>query len=68
MYKRQAHGQTRRAPTGVAPPTVEEGRMLKEGDKAPAVTGVSYDGTSFDLGAPGRRTVLFFYPKANTGG
>ena len=26
--------------------------MLKEGDKAPAVTGVSYDGKSFDLGAP----------------
>jgi hypothetical protein len=42
--------------------------MLKEGDKAPDVTGVSYDGASFDLGAPGRRTVLFFYPKANTGG
>jgi peroxiredoxin len=42
--------------------------MLKEGDKAPAVTGASYDGTRFDLGAPGKRTVLFFYPKANTGG
>ena len=42
--------------------------MLKVGDKAPRVTGVSYDGTSFDLGAPGKRTVLFFYPKANTGG
>jgi peroxiredoxin len=42
--------------------------MLKEGDRAPVVTGVSYDGASFDLGAPGRRTVLFFYPKANTGG
>lgn len=42
--------------------------MLKEGDKAPAVTGVSYDGASFDLGAPGIRTVLFFYPEANTGG
>ena len=45
-----------------------EGSMLKEGEKAPAVTGVSYDGATFDLGAPGRRTVLFFYPKANTGG
>jgi peroxiredoxin len=45
-----------------------EGCMLKEGDKAPEVTGVSYDGSSFDLGAPGKRTVLFFYPKANTGG
>jgi peroxiredoxin len=42
--------------------------MLKEGDKAPAVTGAAYDGKSFDFGAPGRRTVLFFYPKANTGG
>ena len=42
--------------------------MLKEGDRAPAVTGTSYDGRSFDLGAPGRRTALFFYPKANTGG
>ena len=28
--------------------------MLKEGDKAPQVTGVSYDGASFDLGAPGQ--------------
>jgi peroxiredoxin len=42
--------------------------MLSEGDKAPAVTGVAYDGTVVDLGAPGRRTVLFFYPKASTGG
>ena len=42
--------------------------MLAAGDKAPQVTGVSYDGSSFDLGAPGRRTVLFFYPKAFTGG
>jgi peroxiredoxin len=42
--------------------------MLKEGDNAPAVVGVSYDGTTIDLGTPGKRTVLFFYPKANTGG
>jgi len=42
--------------------------MLKEGDKAPAVSGTSYDGRTFDLGAPGVRTVLFFYPKAGTGG
>jgi len=42
--------------------------MLKEGDQAPAVTGASYDGATFDLGVPARRTVLFFYPKANTGG
>ena len=31
--------------------------MLKEGDKAPEVTGTSYDGGRFDLGAPGKRTV-----------
>jgi peroxiredoxin len=42
--------------------------VVKEGDKSPHVTGTSYDGTTIDLGAPGRRTVLWFYPKANTGG
>ena len=42
--------------------------MLKEGDKAPAVTGASYDGRMVDLGAPGKRTALFFYPTADTGG
>jgi peroxiredoxin len=42
--------------------------MLKEGDKAPAVVGASYDGTTFDLGTPGKPTVLWFYPKAGTGG
>jgi len=42
--------------------------VLKEGDKSPEVTGMSYDGAAYDLGAPGRRTVLWFYPKANTGG
>jgi len=42
--------------------------VLKEGDKSPTVTGTSYDGATFDLGAPARRTALWFYPKANTGG
>lgn len=42
--------------------------MLREGDKAPQVTGTAYDGRSFDLGAPGKPTVLWFYPKAATGG
>jgi peroxiredoxin len=42
--------------------------MLQAGDKAPAVTGTSYDGRRFDLGAPGKRTALWFYPKAATGG
>lgn len=51
----------------VAHPT-REGTVLKPGDKAPATTGTAYDGATFDLGAPGKRTVLFFYPKANTPG
>ena len=42
--------------------------MIKPGDKAPRATGTSYDGRAFDLGVPGKRTVLFFYPKANTPG
>ena len=42
--------------------------MIKPGDKAPAVVGTSYDGTTIDIGSPGKRTVLFFYPKANTPG
>ncbi len=42
--------------------------MLREGDRTPAVTGVSYDGRTFDLGAPGTPTVLYFYPEANTSG
>jgi len=42
--------------------------VLSEGDKAPAVTGTSYDGRTFAIGVPGKRTVLFFYPEANTGG
>jgi peroxiredoxin len=48
--------------------SVEGGLLLKAGDKAPHVRGTSYDGRTFDLGNPGRRTVLWFYPKANTGG
>jgi hypothetical protein len=37
--------------------------LPKEGDKTPALTGTSHDGRMFDLGAPGRRTVLLFTPK-----
>jgi len=42
--------------------------MITIGDKAPAVTSTSYDGTAFQIDALGKRTVLFFYPKANTPG
>jgi hypothetical protein len=64
MTGRRSHGG------GASPAAAprEEGLVLKEGDKSPEVTGRSYDGSTFDLGAPGRRTVLWFYPKANTGG
>jgi len=42
--------------------------VLKVGEKAPDVSGSSYDGSTYSFGAPGQRTVLWFYPKANTGG
>lgn len=42
--------------------------MLKVGDRAPAVAGTTFDGARIDLGGPGKRTVLFFFPKAGTGG
>jgi hypothetical protein len=42
--------------------------MLIEGEKSPGLTGTTYDGRTFDIGAPGRRTVLWFFPKADTGG
>lgn len=42
--------------------------MIREGDKAPAVVAAAYDGSTFDVGNPGRRTVLYFYPEANTSG
>lgn len=42
--------------------------MITEGDKAPALVGTSYDGRTIDIGNPGQKTVLFFYPKANTSG
>ena len=37
--------------------------VLKAGDRSPAVVGTSYDGRTIDLGAPGRRTLLWFSPK-----
>jgi len=42
--------------------------VLKVGEKAPDVSGASYDGSTYSFGAPRKRTVLWFYPKANTGG
>lgn len=42
--------------------------MLGVGDKAPPLSGTSYDGRIVSIGIPGKRTVLYFYPKASTGG
>ena len=42
--------------------------MINQGDKAPALTAELSDGSSFDLAAPGKPTVLYFYPKDDTSG
>jgi len=42
--------------------------MIGEGDKAPDLTATASDGSSIDLGAPGRPLVLYFYPKDDTSG
>jgi peroxiredoxin Q/BCP len=42
--------------------------MIGEGDKAPAMTVTASDGSSFNLSAPGRPLVLYFYPKDDTSG
>ena len=43
--------------------------MLKEGDRAPAFTLPSDDGTEISLSDyKGRHVVIFFYPKASTPG
>ena len=43
--------------------------MLKVGDKAPAFTLASDDGKDVSLSDfKGKRTLIFFYPKANTPG
>jgi peroxiredoxin Q/BCP len=42
--------------------------MIGEGDKAPAMVAMASNGTSFDLSAPGRPLVLYFYPKDDTSG
>ena len=42
--------------------------MIGEGDRVPAITVRSSDGSSIDLSAPGQPTVLYFYPKDDTSG
>jgi len=42
--------------------------MINEGDKAPALTVSSTDGSNVNLAAPGQPLVLYFYPKDDTSG
>ena len=42
--------------------------MIKEGDKAPAITITASDGSKIDLASPGKPLVLYFYPKDDTSG
>ena len=42
--------------------------MINEGDKAPALSVTSSDGSNVNLGSPGQPLVLYFYPKDDTSG
>ena len=42
--------------------------MIDEGDKAPAITVTSSDGSTTSLASPGQPLVLYFYPKDDTSG
>ena len=42
--------------------------MINEGDRAPALSVTSSDGSTVDLSAPGQPLVLYFYPKDDTSG
>ena len=42
--------------------------MVNEGDRAPAITITSSDGSSVNLASPGKPLVLYFYPKDDTSG
>lgn len=42
--------------------------MIGVGDKVPAMSAPLSDGSTLDLGAPGGKLVLYFYPKDDTSG
>jgi peroxiredoxin Q/BCP len=42
--------------------------MIKEGDKAPAISITASNGSTVDLSKPGAPLVLYFYPKDDTSG
>jgi peroxiredoxin Q/BCP len=42
--------------------------MISEGDRAPAITISTSDGSAINLASPGQPLVLYFYPKDDTSG
>ncbi len=42
--------------------------MIEEGGQAPELKAVASDGSTVDLGSPGRPLALYFYPKDDTSG
>ena len=42
--------------------------MIGVGDKVPGMSAALSDGSNLDLAAPGRKLVLYFYPKDDTSG
>lgn len=42
--------------------------MINEGEKAPAITLTTSEGSRIDLSSPGQTLVLYFYPKDDTSG
>jgi peroxiredoxin Q/BCP len=46
----------------------EERDMIEQGQKAPGLTVQTSAGESVDLGSPGSKVVLYFYPKDDTSG
>ena len=48
--------------------TGEGSTMIEVGSKVPAMSAALSDGSTLDLGAPGQKLVLYFYPKDDTSG
>ena len=42
--------------------------MINEGDRTPAITVTTSDGSTVDLASPGQPLALYFYPKDDTSG
>lgn len=47
---------------------INEGDVIKAGDRVPAMSAALSDGSTLDLAAPDGKLVLYFYPKDDTSG